>query len=46
MIKNYKKCVYRDTSRCVLFSACEDCYYYKECKEKIKKPITKRKKDA
>jgi len=30
MKKNHKICIHEDSSRCILFSACDDCYYYKE----------------
>jgi hypothetical protein len=35
--RNHNKCKNEDTDCCVLFSACNDCYYYEECKKKTKK---------
>jgi len=29
MDKNYKQCVNKDFEGCILWSACEDCYYFK-----------------
>ena len=39
--KNYKLCKNQDKDQCVLWSACNDCFYYKEelicpfCQRKI-----------